>query len=205
MRAIVAFLTALLIGPAFADETINNLTPGSALSGTEAIPMFQGSNPATSTTPNAIKTFVGTGVAGVSSISTACGATSTGGPSTGAVTVSSLETPSTVTSGNYSTSNCGNVVYYNSASDQSPTIPLAATAGAGAAFKTCSVQHSQTVTASGSDNIGATGAATTISLPTGTATAPSCIEFTSDGTSRWTPLPYGGSGSERVELPQTDR
>lgn len=43
---------------AFADSTINGLSAGTALGGTEQIPMFQGSNPAVTTTPSAINTFV---------------------------------------------------------------------------------------------------------------------------------------------------
>ncbi len=44
--------------PAWADGTINTLSAGGALSGTELIPMFQTSNPAVTTTPNALKTFM---------------------------------------------------------------------------------------------------------------------------------------------------
>jgi hypothetical protein len=54
---VICFLT--LICPAFADSTINNLSSGTALGGTEQIPMYQGSNPAVTTTPNAIKTYLG--------------------------------------------------------------------------------------------------------------------------------------------------
>lgn len=41
-------------------KNIDQLSAGGALSGTELIPMFQTSNPAVTTTPAAIKTFVGT-------------------------------------------------------------------------------------------------------------------------------------------------
>lgn len=63
MKKIVAGLVAALIawGPvsAVADSTINGLSAGTALGGTEQIPMFQGSNPAVTTTPSAVKTYVG--------------------------------------------------------------------------------------------------------------------------------------------------
>lgn len=47
-------------GPVWADQTINQLSAGGALSGTELIPMFQTANPAVTTTPNALKTFITT-------------------------------------------------------------------------------------------------------------------------------------------------
>lgn len=53
-------------------------SPGSPLSGTELIPMSQGSAVATTTTPNALKTFIGSG-AGVSSIGGQAGAFNLGG------------------------------------------------------------------------------------------------------------------------------
>lgn len=50
-----------------AQQTIDQLGIGTALTGPEKFPMFQGSNPATATTANAIKTFVGSN-SGVSAI-----------------------------------------------------------------------------------------------------------------------------------------
>lgn len=44
--------------PAWADGTIDTLSAGSPLAGTELLPMFQSSNPAVTTTPNAIATFL---------------------------------------------------------------------------------------------------------------------------------------------------
>lgn len=57
------FISALLIWlflalPGNAQTTINNLSNGSALTGTEKIPMFQTANPAVTTTPSAIKAYV---------------------------------------------------------------------------------------------------------------------------------------------------
>src|SRR5260370_37632303 len=61
MKFRVAFLLSLLVGApsAFAQsgETINQLSPGTALRGNELIPMYQGSNPAVTTTPSAIATY----------------------------------------------------------------------------------------------------------------------------------------------------
>jgi|HubBroStandDraft_2_1064218.scaffolds.fasta_scaffold00003_46 hypothetical protein len=54
---IAAFLAVFTISPALADSTINALSAGSALGGTEQIPMFQTANPAVTTTPSAMKTF----------------------------------------------------------------------------------------------------------------------------------------------------
>jgi hypothetical protein len=47
-----------LTSPALADSTIDLLTAGAALTGTEKLPMFQTANPAVTTTPSALKTFV---------------------------------------------------------------------------------------------------------------------------------------------------
>ncbi len=59
-----AWLFLLLLGgsTAFAQtsETINQLGAGTALGGTELVPMYQGANPALTTTPRAIATYVPT-------------------------------------------------------------------------------------------------------------------------------------------------
>lgn len=55
------FLLALLIAlshEALADVTINSLSAGSALAGTESLPMFQTANPAVKTTPSAIRVYI---------------------------------------------------------------------------------------------------------------------------------------------------
>jgi hypothetical protein len=61
MRRHLAFflLLALGAGPAFAQsgETINQLSPGAALQGTEQIPMYQAANPAVTTTPSAVAAY----------------------------------------------------------------------------------------------------------------------------------------------------
>jgi len=64
MRLIIHIICGLLCASfmawcphAWADGTINTLSPGTALTGPELIPMFQGSNPAVYTTPSAIATY----------------------------------------------------------------------------------------------------------------------------------------------------
>src|SRR5271169_6570170 len=61
MKRHLAFLLSLLLGAGSAlaqsGETINQLSPGAGLSGTEQIPMYQGSNPAVTTTPAAVATY----------------------------------------------------------------------------------------------------------------------------------------------------
>ncbi len=61
MKKILAILfTAFcFVTPSWADGTIDTLGAGAALAGTEQFPMFQTANPAVTTTPNAVKTFVG--------------------------------------------------------------------------------------------------------------------------------------------------
>jgi hypothetical protein len=63
VRKALAVLLALWLGgpaftPAWADGTIDTLSPGTTLGGTEQIPMFQTANPAVTTTPAAISTYL---------------------------------------------------------------------------------------------------------------------------------------------------
>jgi len=51
-------LMLLCATPAWADGTINTLSPGGALTGPELIPMFQTANPASTTTPAALDTYL---------------------------------------------------------------------------------------------------------------------------------------------------
>jgi hypothetical protein len=55
---VVVLFGLLRIAPALADGTINTLTAGAAITGTELLPMFQTANPAVSTTPNALRTYI---------------------------------------------------------------------------------------------------------------------------------------------------
>lgn len=61
MKRHLAFLLSLFLGAGSAlaqsGETINQLSPGAGLSGTEQIPMYQGSNPAVTTTPSAVAAY----------------------------------------------------------------------------------------------------------------------------------------------------
>jgi len=83
MRTLAAFILGLfLTSPALADSTIDLLTAGAALTGTEKLPMFQTANPAVTTTPNALKTFVTT--SGVVTSITNSDGTLTISPTTGA-------------------------------------------------------------------------------------------------------------------------
>ncbi len=58
MKKLLAALVLLWGGPAFADGTINTLGAGGVLVGSEKIPMFQTANPAVTTTPSALSTFL---------------------------------------------------------------------------------------------------------------------------------------------------
>ncbi|MGC2074790.1 MAG: glycosyl hydrolase family 28-related protein, partial [Xanthobacteraceae bacterium] len=61
MKRLLAFLLSFLLGAGSAlaqsGETINQLSAGAALQGTEQIPMYQGSNPAVTTTPSAVAAY----------------------------------------------------------------------------------------------------------------------------------------------------
>lgn len=56
LKYIALFLS--LTSPALADSTIDALTAGGALTGTEAVPIFQTANPAVRTTPAAFRTYI---------------------------------------------------------------------------------------------------------------------------------------------------
>src|SRR5215469_1495933 len=73
MKTLAAVLVLLLLSvSAQAQQGIDQMNPGTALTGTEKFPMCQGCSTgavnATTTTANAIKTFVNTGAAGVGAI-----------------------------------------------------------------------------------------------------------------------------------------
>lgn len=61
MDRCLAFLLSLSLGAGSAlgqsGEAINQLSPGAALGGTEQIPMYQGANPAVTTTPSAVAIY----------------------------------------------------------------------------------------------------------------------------------------------------
>jgi hypothetical protein len=59
MKKLALWLILTLLGSsAWADGTIDSLSAGGAITGTEAIPMFQTANPAVKTTPNALDTYL---------------------------------------------------------------------------------------------------------------------------------------------------
>lgn len=181
--AAFAFATAAYA----ASSTLGNLSAGSAISSTDLFYDVQTiGTGGVKVTGAQLQTFLpGT----VTSIATSCGAA--GGTITGTGTIQSVLTPITITSGNYTSSYCGELINYNSASNQSPTLPQASVVGAGFAFITCSIQHAQTITPNSTvpDTI---GGASTYALGTGTEAAPTCVQLTSDGVSNWNPVPYGG-------------
>ena len=57
-KYLLAIALSFLASQAWAQKTIDQLSAGSALGGTEQLPMFQGSNPSVTTTPNALKTYI---------------------------------------------------------------------------------------------------------------------------------------------------
>ena len=58
LRLLSLVIVLALPGAAHAQKTIDQLTPGSALTGPELIPMVQSANPAVTTTPGAISTYL---------------------------------------------------------------------------------------------------------------------------------------------------
>jgi hypothetical protein len=177
MKHILALIASLgLLSPAYADGTIDTLSAGAALGGTEQIPMFQTANPAVTTTPNAIKTFAGT------TITTSGGASGgTCNPGT-TCAISTQLPPVTLTTASPALSaagsNLGAVIYLTNASADAPTIPGAGTANYPAGWYTtiCNpAAFAKTIT----PGAGTIGNAATYSLAAGTNAAPSCIRIQS--------------------------
>lgn len=82
MARLLPFLiiaAALFAGHASADQTINNMGAGGAVSGTDLFPAYQGANPATKVTADQIKAYIAPAAGGVSSINSSSGTFTTGG------------------------------------------------------------------------------------------------------------------------------
>jgi len=185
---------------ALADSTINNLSAGSALTGGELIPMFQGSNPAVTTTPNALKTFIGGGPPGgtngqiqynnsgsfgglTPAIATGCGATggTIGNSLTGTIAASQAFNLQTGTNYAIVSTDCGKLVDLSNASNQTPTIAQAGTTGFAAGYyvDVCNIgAGTQTITPATSTINGAAS----YTLGAGNGTTPVCVRVVSDGT-----------------------
>src|SRR6516164_575974 len=157
MKQLAAFILGLfLTSPALADGTINTLSAGAALTGTELLPMFQTANPAVTTTPNALKTFVtATGV--VTSITNSDG-TLTISPTSGAAVASlalghantwtGIQTFSTANGLVYSGATTGTQVACLGLDASNNIIKSAAACGSGAAGTVTSVAAGCGTTAS---------------------------------------------------------
>jgi hypothetical protein len=75
MKRLILIALLLIASPAWADGTIDSLTAGAALGGTEQIPMFQTANPAVKTTPNAVSTFLASTTQTLTNKTLNCGGT----------------------------------------------------------------------------------------------------------------------------------
>lgn len=180
----IAFILMLATATAAyaASSTLGNLSSGSAISATDLFYDVQSvGTGGVKVTGTQLQTWAGTVVqTGPGAMGGTCNPGAT-------CTIQTALNPVTITSGNYTSSYYGELVNYNSASDQTPTLPQASAAGNGTFLVTCSIQHSQTVTPFSGDTI---GGASTKSLPTGTQASPSCLTLTSDGISNWNVVPY---------------
>jgi hypothetical protein len=126
----------------------------------------------------------GGGSGTVTSVATACGAS--GGPITtsGTISASLLDRVNTATSGvgaNFVATDCGGVVYDNSASSVAISLPAPSTTGFGngAFFERCNIN---TGVATITPVSGTIGGGSTYAIAAGTAAAPTCVAFQSDGT-----------------------
>src|SRR6516225_7686959 len=190
MRTLAAFLLGLfLTSPAWADSTIDLLGAGAALTGTEKVPMFQTANPAVTTTPNALKTFV-TASGVVTSVSAGCGTSSGGSPITGTGTIFAAEVPNLRAGTTYTIANadCGTLNNFSNAASIAVTLPQA---GSGGNFANgwyndvCSIGAGTATITPTTSTIG--GVATLV------LTTNKCARIVSDGTN-YQVVTYGGGG-----------
>ena len=191
MKQLAAFILGLfLTSPALADGTINTLSAGAALTGTELLPMFQTANPALTTTPNALKTFVtATGV--VTSVAAGCGTTASPSPITTTGTIFAAEVPNLRAGTTYTLANadCGTLNNFSNAASIAVTLPQA---GSGGNFANgwyndvCSIGAGTATITPTTSTIG--GVATLV------LTTNKCARIVSDGTN-YQVVTYGGGGS----------
>ena len=185
--ASIAFIAALALTTAAyaASSTLAALSAVSSVAGTDLFYDVQGGADYKATAAQ-----IASYAASTMTLSAGCMATVTNS-GTPPLTIGTQEVPETTrTTGNYATTDCGNLVNYSSASDQTPTLPLAATAGNGFYFDTCNIgTHAQTVTASGSNTVGGVGQSTDV-IGTGAAPIFPCRKYVSDGVSNYWSIPF---------------
>jgi hypothetical protein len=144
----------------------------------------------------------GGGSGTVTSIATGCQAT--GGTITTTGTISTQETISSQTGSNYPfvTGNCGQLVNLNNAGAQTPTIPVAGSAGfpAGWYVDICNIgAGAQTLTPA----TGTVGGAATRVFAAGSASAPVCARLISDGVSNYVVVFPPGSAASGLTVGTT--
>lgn len=170
-----ALLVLVLIAQHAVAQTIDQLGAGGAVQSTDMFPAYQGANPATRVTAAQIKTFTG----GVTSVATACGLS--GGPITATGTITGTVTLRTnaAATDTILAADCGNVVYENRATAVAITQPAPSGSFAAGFFTTiCNINTGAATITPGSGNIGGGG---TYAIPGGTAAAPVCASYQSDG------------------------
>jgi len=125
----------------------------------------------------------GGGSGTVTSVSAGCGTSTGGSPITTTGTVSSALTlrSNTAATDTIVSTDCGNAVYENRATSVAVAIAQAGTAGfgAGAYFLACNINAGVATITPTTSTI---GGAATLAIPAGTAAAPVCYGFQSDGT-----------------------
>lgn len=119
----------------------------------------------------------------VSSISAGCGTATGGSPITTSGTISAALTlrSNTAATDTIVSTDCGNAVYENRATSVAVAIAQAGTAGfaSGAYFLVCNINAGVATITPTTSTI---GGASTLAIPAGTAAAPVCYGFQSDGT-----------------------
>jgi hypothetical protein len=186
--AAFAFATAAYA----ASSTLGNLSAGSAISSTDLFYDVQTvGTGGVKVTGAQLQTFLpGT----VTSIATGCQAT--GGTITTTGTISTIETPTTLSGSNpaITTGYCGGLENLSNSSAQTPTIAEAGTTGFTTGWYTdlCNINTgAQTLTPAA----GTIGGASSYPIAAGTVSAPTCVRIISDGVSNYLiAFPGGGSG-----------
>lgn len=192
-RITFAFALCLLGSQAFsAGETIDQLSAGTTPTGSEAIPAFQGSNPAVKLTAQGIANTAQI------SLSPGCGTTSTTTPITpgvnGTAVIGAIDQPNILAGANPSilAGYCGGTEYLNNAANQITTISGAGVGSFTGGWYTdlCNINTgTQTIT----PGAGTIGGASTKVLAAGTAASPTCIRIISDAANSDYKIAFAGS------------
>lgn len=185
-RLLIVSLLCILPSLAWGQKTIDQLNSGSALTGTESVPVFQGSNPAVKTATQ--------NIANLASISVGCSAAATAANPPLTISVQKAITPLSAANAPILASYCGGVENLSQATNDAPTIAVAGSAGFTQGWFTdlCNISaNTKTITPAS----GTIGGAATYVIAAASAAAPKCITIVSDAANTNYAVETSGSGA----------